>query len=134
MKEDDANLLTATIQKYAEEYSMSVEHLCACMKDWMWKRDNTIVPKKTKGLIAAAACNQKGVPEHGAEKCLCALLSMFPPGSGSPVCSRGEIKRAWYGAQKAGRENCMEMLRSHWEYYEALCEADAGNTDMMYSI
>ena len=94
---------------------MPLDGLCVCMRDWMWRNENNDYPKKTKGLIAVAACNHKGVPDQGAEKCLRALLQEFPPDS--PVCSKDEINRAWYGSKTVGRENCTQLLRVHWEYH-----------------
>jgi len=118
LKRDDPDLLMQALHYGACGSSMTVEDLCIRLKDWLWKNDNNGHRKKTRGLVAVAASNIRGVQPSGSLACLRVLLQTFPPGS--PVCSKEEIEHAWCKCENMGRTDAMQLLQMHWDHHNCV--------------
>ncbi len=112
---DDSIRLMSILENESKARGMDMGDLVIDSQKWLWKNDGVDRDDQNKGLIIVLAGNHRGIPENGCVQCLGCILEKFPPGH--KVCSWYQIKRAHYKAMELGRDEIVELLKGHLNFF-----------------
>lgn len=117
LKKDDAKDLVCILEAESKERDITMRELVGSLVHILWKDDGAHRDGRERGIICVTASNTRGIDnDEGAIQCLRAILSMFPPDD-DLVCSRYQVKFAYYSALKLNRVRAVEALREHAMYH-----------------